>query len=315
MIISPNKCNYYINSNEVGCLMTSPAMYPFFHYRGRDGVVCFADIWCLQATRKEVYHYGGGGLGPRHFNLKKHDFALWVGVMAGTCTHNLRVVLGPCAHCWPRSNKWSKNNTTECLAPFDSSRRADHFFVVECQNRIKDHRVMPIQSWGKSGVLAYFGPKIGHFKHIFWDAGFKFVLPVIYINIKGQTHLKVNTNVNGGQNKFVVHISKNMAQTRPGRHFCPIRPHQNDHFVETNRTKLYLITFNWWVGPIFLLRGLIWAALRAWTQTHPQVLDTFPGHHSQPIAQNYVFKSARPGPPLNLHMVRYGLLTKWSDSD
>ena len=109
MIISPNKCNYYINSNEVGCLMTSPAMYPFFHYRGRDGVVCFADIWCLQATRKEVYHYGGGGLGPRHFNLKKHDFALWVGVMAWTCTHNLRVVLGPCAHCWPRSNKWSKS--------------------------------------------------------------------------------------------------------------------------------------------------------------------------------------------------------------
>ena len=51
---------------------------------------------------------------------------------------------------------------------------------------------MPIQSWGKSGVLAYFGPKIGYFGHIFWDVDSKFVLPVIYINIKGQTQLEVN---------------------------------------------------------------------------------------------------------------------------
>ena len=29
-------------------------------------------------------------------------------------------------------------------------------------NRIKNVQVMPIQSWGKSGALAYFGPKIGH---------------------------------------------------------------------------------------------------------------------------------------------------------
>ena len=28
---------------------------------------------------------------------------------------------------------------------------------------------MPIQSWGKSGVLAYFGPKIGYFGHILSD--------------------------------------------------------------------------------------------------------------------------------------------------
>ena len=28
---------------------------------------------------------------------------------------------------------------------------------------------MPIQSWGKSGVLAYFGLKIGYFGHIFLD--------------------------------------------------------------------------------------------------------------------------------------------------
>ena len=30
-------------------------------------------------------------------------------------------------------------------------------------NRIKNGRVMPIQSWGKSGVLAYLGPKLAIF--------------------------------------------------------------------------------------------------------------------------------------------------------
>ena len=56
----------------------------------------------------------------------------------------------------------------------------------------KNDRVMPIQSWGKSGVLAYFVMKIGFFGHVFWDMDFKSVLPVIYINIKGKTQLEVN---------------------------------------------------------------------------------------------------------------------------
>ena len=41
-------------------------------------------------------------------------------------------------------------------------------------------RAMPIQSWGKSGMLVYFVPKIGH---IFWDMDFKFVFPIIFIDI------------------------------------------------------------------------------------------------------------------------------------
>ena len=45
--------------------------------------------------------------------------------------------------------------------------RAYHFGVVGCQNRIKNGRVMPIESWGKSGVLAYFWLKIGYVGHIF----------------------------------------------------------------------------------------------------------------------------------------------------
>ena len=54
----------------------------------------------------------------------------------------------------------------QLLAQVDSSRRADHFDVVGCQNRIKNGRGMHIQSWGKGGVRAYFGLKIGYFGHI-----------------------------------------------------------------------------------------------------------------------------------------------------
>ena len=53
-------------------------------------------------------------------------------------------------------------------------------------------RVLSIQSWDKSGVLAYFGLKIGYFGHIYWDIDFKFVSPIISINIEGQTQLEVN---------------------------------------------------------------------------------------------------------------------------
>ena len=54
---------------------------------------------------------------------------------------------------------------------------------------------------GKGGVLAYFG-------HIFWDMGFKFVLPIIYTNIKGKTQLKVNWPHWFPKNHKNGHISK-----------------------------------------------------------------------------------------------------------
>ena len=34
-------------------------------------------------------------------SMGEHDFDLWVGVMARTCTNNFRVVLGPCAQYCP----------------------------------------------------------------------------------------------------------------------------------------------------------------------------------------------------------------------
>ena len=37
---------------------------------------------------------------------------------------------------------------------------------------------MPIQSWGKSDILAYFGLKIGHFGHIFEDIASNSFCPI-----------------------------------------------------------------------------------------------------------------------------------------
>ena len=48
---------------------------------------------------------------------------------------------------------------------------------------------MPIQSWGNSGLLAYFGLKISYFGHIFGDMDSKFVLPIIYIDITQIDHV------------------------------------------------------------------------------------------------------------------------------
>ena len=51
---------------------------------------------------------------------------------------------------------------------------------------------MHIQSWGKTGTLAYSGLEIGYSAilaiiHIFRDMDFIFVLRIIYIDIKEQT--------------------------------------------------------------------------------------------------------------------------------
>ena len=39
--------------------------------------------------------------GVQALQFRKHDFDLWVGVIAWACTNNLRVVLGPCAQYCP----------------------------------------------------------------------------------------------------------------------------------------------------------------------------------------------------------------------
>ena len=54
---------------------------------------------------------------------------------------------------------------------------------------------MPIESWGKSGVLAYFWLKIGNSGHIFEAMDFKCVLLAIHINIQGQTQLEDNYSI------------------------------------------------------------------------------------------------------------------------
>ena len=81
--------------------------------------------------------------------------------------HAILPMLGPGEKVGQNSKTFKKWARAQLLSPFDSSRRLDHFDVVGCQNRTKNGRVMPIQSWGKSGFLAYFGRIIGNFGHIY----------------------------------------------------------------------------------------------------------------------------------------------------
>ena len=88
---------------------------------------------------------------------------------------------------------------------------------------------MPIDSWGKSGILAYFWLKNGYSGHIFGDRDLKFVLPIIYINIKGKTQLTVNWT-------HFDHFD----------HFDPQKNHKNGHiskrhFGEVSITKSLLL--------------------------------------------------------------------------
>ena len=52
--------------------------------------------------------------------------------------------------------------------------------------------LLAIESLRKSGILAQFGHIIDHFGHILCDMDFKFVSPIICIDIDGQTSLKLN---------------------------------------------------------------------------------------------------------------------------
>ena len=77
----------------------------------------------------------------------------------------------------------------QSFTPFDSSRPADHFDVVECQNCIKMAELCPfnLPKLGQKPRSGLFWAENGYLWHIFWDTDFKFVLPIIYINIKGKS--------------------------------------------------------------------------------------------------------------------------------
>ena len=61
-----------------------------------------------------------------------------------------------------------------------------------------------------------------------------------------------------------------------------------------------------------LLQCLRLAVLRAWTQNHPKVVGTCPGHHPQPMGQNCVFIFERPGPPLKAKIPKISPKTQTS---
>ena len=113
--------------------------------------------------------------------------------------------------------------------------------------------------------------------------------------------LLTNLNVNGGQNKFEVNISKNDAKLaniwlKIGQ--LPLwRATSNGHKSVITRTKLNL----YWIRFCFFAKFFVprphMATLRAWSQNSPQNFGTCPGLPLQLLAQNRVFKNDMPEPP------------------
>ena len=104
--------------------------------------------------------------GVQDFYFWKHDFELWVGMMAWTCAHNyLRVVLGPCAQCCPCKAAGQK------MGQKPTARRADHFGGVDREIGWKnDRELCPFKV----------GAKVASWSILIY--GLQFVLSIIYIN-------------------------------------------------------------------------------------------------------------------------------------
>ena len=141
--------------------------------------------------------------------------------------------------------------------------------------------------------------------------------------IDSKLGLYIKINVNNGQNKFEVHISKNVAKMAilwpkiGQRHFGARASHGHNlaifHQILTNEhtkmtSSLRRIEWNTILSSIslfyilvflapFLLRGLTWAMLYVWTKNYPQVVGTCSGHHGQLISQNCVPTKIRAEPP------------------
>ena len=60
-------------------------------------------------------------------------------------------------------NLSSEGGRAYICSPIDSSRRADHFGLLESQNRMKNDGVMATQRSAKSGCAANYGPINGYF--------------------------------------------------------------------------------------------------------------------------------------------------------
>ena len=71
-----------------------------------------------------------------------------------------------------------------------------------------------------------------------------------------------------------------------------------------SKLKLYLFWLIFWCLAPFLLRGLTWVKLCAWTQNQPKKFGTCPGLPLQPVSHNQSFQNYRPEPPENLMYYR-----------
>ena len=131
--------------------------------------------------------------------------------------------------------------------------------------------------------------------------------------IDSKLGLYIKINVNTGQNKFEVHISKNEAKMAilwpkiGQRHFGARASHGHNlaifHQILTNEhtkmtSSLRRIEWNKILSSISLFYILVfWLHFCSETKNYPQVVGTCFGHHGQLISQNCVLKKIRAEPP------------------
>ena len=160
--------------------------------------------------------------------------------------------------------------------------------------------------------------------------------------IDSKLGLYIKINVKNGQNKFEVHISKNVAKMAilwpkiGQRHFGARASHGHNfaifHQILTNEhtkmtSSLRRIEWNKILSSISLFYILVFwphfcseashgqcCTYGIWTKNYPQVVGTCSGHHGQLISQNCVLTKIRaephppPPPPLSQIFENYWLL-------
>ena len=118
----------------------------------------------------------------------------------------------------------------------------------------------------------------------------------------------IYVNVNNGQDKFEVHILKNVAimtnhlpkMSQDATFAQSLNGHNSviSHPILTFDHIKMISSFTFRFFWPFLLQNLIWETLGAWTKNLPHDIGTCPGHHLQLIARNHFFEIFRGEPPL-----------------
>ena len=91
----------------------------------------------------------------------------------------------------PKNKNIKQGDKAYIFIPFGLSRRASHLSVFVCQNWMKNGQVLTMRSARQSGAGLFWDIRWPFWPH-FLRYDLQIVLPIIWINIYGQTDLQLN---------------------------------------------------------------------------------------------------------------------------